>query len=395
MDPQSQHPQEHDHPGWRSLRDLLQKEGELFDNTLFLEGYHFSSNIYVIKGDYISIIDPGNDYTAFMDLFALGLEPGSIKKIATTHGHQDHVMGTFELLRSYPSISAGGSYELLLHEGGPAELKEMARRFGCQVTELKGGETIELSGFDWEVIHTPGHTIDGLCFYNAPSKTLTTGDVVMPHAMAEVDQGAGGRIEHYLYALRTLLKRDVENILPGHGNPIAETGRRVIEESYEGVIFKFLGIEVEGEKRIPWFDGACSLAERGFLEESVYCCDKELALDPGNVNALQLKAMGLNDLGRCTEAIEVLDEILTRQEDNVFALVGKGYAYLGLGTYSEAIKYLDDALALRPDMKEAKVYKGMALYLAGRYEEAMNIQEFQTEFVDRFKQEIERKDEET
>ena len=40
--------------------------------VLFLPGYECSSNIYAFTGAGLSILDPGNDYTAFQDLFRLG-----------------------------------------------------------------------------------------------------------------------------------------------------------------------------------------------------------------------------------------------------------------------------------------------------------------------------------
>lgn len=387
---QTEHQQEPKHTGWKSLADLLNKKHELFEKTLLLEGFELSSNIYVIGGDYLTIVDPGNDYTAYMDLFSLDYDPAAIKKIVLTHGHQDHAMGIFELLRSYPSVLDNGGLELILHEASPPQLKESPQEAGCRVTELRGGEALELSGFEWEVIHTPGHTIDGICLYHAPTKTAFTGDMVMPHAMAEADETAGGSLEHYLFALRSLLKRDIENVLPGHGGPVAVGARKVIEETYEGVIMKVL--EIEPEAKVSWLEGASQLAERGLLEEGVFCCEKELERNPENTKAMELKALCLNDLGRCDEAIEIFDNLLAQQSDNTFALVGKGYGFLGLGRFDDALKYLDDALAVDPDIKEARVYKGMALYFSGRYQEAMDIEDFQAEFVERFKQELEKKE---
>lgn len=387
---QTEHQQEPKQTGWKSLSDLLNKKHELFENTLLMEGFEFSSNIYVIGGEYLTIVDPGNDYTTYMELFTLDYEPAAIKKIVLTHGHHDHAMGIFELLRSYPSVLQNGGLELILHEAAPPQLKETPKEMGCQVTELRGGETLELSGFEWEVIYTPGHTIDGICLYHAPTKTAFTGDMVMPHAMAEADEHAGGSLDHYLFALRALLKRDIENILPGHGGPVAVDARKVIEETYEGVIMKVL--EIEAEAKVSWFQGASQLAQRGLLEEGVFCCEKELARNPEDSKALELKALCLNDLGRCEEAIEILDKILAEQSDNTFALVGKGYGLLGMERYDEALIYLDDALKINPDIKEAKMYKGMALHFSGRHQEAMDIEDFQTEFVERFKQEMEKKE---
>ena len=175
----------------------------------------FPPIVISFQGDYLTLIDPGNDYTAFMDLFALGFKPTDIKKIVLTHGHVDHVMGIFELFRRYNC--EGSNLEIILHEAGPQEFKELARQKGCNLTEIKGGETLDLSGFDLEVIHTPGHTLDGICLYHAPSRTMFTGDTVLPHAMAEMDPSAGGRLDHYLYSIRTLLKKNIENVMPGHG----------------------------------------------------------------------------------------------------------------------------------------------------------------------------------
>ncbi|NTW36028.1 MAG: tetratricopeptide repeat protein, partial [Syntrophobacteraceae bacterium] len=129
-------------------------------------------------------------------------------------------------------------------------------------------------------------------------------------------------------------------------------------------------------------------AERGLLEEVVYCCDKELALRPENWTAMQLKAFALNDMGRCDEAIELLDRILARHPDNGHALAGKGHALLGLAKYEDSLRYFDAVLAKNPEIMEAHVFKGMALYFLGRYDEAMAIEAFKSEFLSRFKNEI-------
>ncbi|MGH7774028.1 MAG: MBL fold metallo-hydrolase [Candidatus Binatia bacterium] len=375
------------HPGWQALTKVLNATTPFFEKFLFLRGYgNYASNIYLIMGDYLTIVDPGNDYTGFMDLFKLKLKLADIKKIVLTHGHPDHAMGAFELLRSQPSSIASGGFELVLHEAGPPQLKEMVKEFGCRVTEVRGGETLELSGLEWEVIHTPGHTIDGICLYHAPTKTVFSGDMALPNAVGAPDPKAGGRLDHYLFGLKALLKKDIENLLPGHGLPVATDGRKVIEETYECVMMKIIGVEPQ---TTTWIAGATALAQRGLLEEAVFCCDKEMARDPEDVRALELKSLCLNDLGRSHEALEVLNKLgQLRSGDDSFILIGKGYALMGLGKYHESIKCFDEALRVKPGMKDALVYKGMALYLAGNCEEAMDIEQFRTEFVGGFKEEL-------
>jgi glyoxylase-like metal-dependent hydrolase (beta-lactamase superfamily II) len=383
---------EPDHPGWLSIGKIMKISHPVFEKSMFLIGYHESSNVYVLAGDYLTIVDPGNDYTVFGELEKLGFNPLDIKKVVVTHGHRDHCMGVFELLR-YPPIYESKEIEIINHEGGPLEFKKILEEQGFSLTQVKGGETLELSGFEWEVIHTPGHTIDSICLYHGPTKTAITGDTVLPHVMADVDKNAGGRFDHYLYGVKQLMKKDIENILPGHGVPVAGDGRVAVEQTYEGVMMKV--IEIEPESKTTWMEGAALLAEKGLLEEVVYCCDKELALRPEKLSSLQLKAFALNDMGRCEEAIDILDQILAKEGQNVHALTAKGHALLGLQKFNESLEFFDEALRIDPEIKEAQVFKGMALYFMGKYDEAMDIEPFRTEFMDRFKDQIDKRQEQT
>jgi hydroxyacylglutathione hydrolase len=383
---------EPDHPGWLSIAEIMKISDPVFAKSMFLIGYQESSNVYVLAGDYLTIVDPGNDYTIFAELQKLGFNPLDIKKVVVTHGHRDHCMGVFELLR-YPPIYESKEMEIINHEAGPLEFKKILEEQGFSLTQVKGGETLDLSGFEWEVIHTPGHTIDSICLYHQPTKTAITGDTVLPHAMADADKTAGGSLDHYFYGLKQLLKKDIENILPGHGVPVAGAGRLAVEQTYEGVMMKV--VEVEPGSQTTWMDGAMLLAEKGLLEEVVYCCDKELALRPEKLSTLQLKAFSLNDMGRCEESIEILDQILAQQGENVHALTAKGHALLGLQKFTESLPYFDQALSIDPEIKEAQVFKGMALYFMGKYDEAMDIEPFKTEFMDRFKNEVDKRQEQT
>ena len=383
--------EEPDHPGWLSIAEIMKISDPVFEKSKFLIGYHHSSNVYVLAGDTLTVVDPGNDYTIFGELDKLGYNVLDIKKIVLTHGHRDHCMGVFEFLR-IPKIWEKKEIEIIIHAAGPMEFKKTLQEYGFSLTEIEGGETLDLSGFEWEAIHTPGHTIDSICLYHQATKTAITGDTVLPNAISDADKAGGGSLDHYLYGLRQLMTKEIENILPGHDVPVARTGRHTIEQTYEALMMQ--AIDVTSEDKISWMGGASKLAEKGLLGEVVFCCDKELALRPKNVSAMQLKALTLNDMGRCEESIEILDQILAEQGDNAHALVAKGHALLGIQKYEESLPYFDDALAINPDIEEARVFKGMALTFLGRHEEAMEIEAFKIAFAERFKHEIDKRQQE-
>ncbi|MFC1811702.1 MBL fold metallo-hydrolase [Thermodesulfobacteriota bacterium] len=383
--------EEPDHPGWLSIAEILKISDPVFENSKFLIGYHQSSNVYVLAGDTLTVVDPGNDYTIFNELAKLGYNVLDIKKIVLTHGHRDHCMGVFEFLR-LPQIWEKRELEIIIHAAGPMEFKKTLQEHGFSLTEIKGGETLDLSGYEWEAIHTPGHTIDSICLYHPATKTAITGDTVLPNTISDADKAGGGRLDHYLYGLRQLMEKEIENILPGHDVPVARTGHHTIEQTYEAVMMQ--AIDVSSEDKISWMEGASKCAEQGLLGEAVFCCDKELALRPGNLYAKQLKALTLNDMGRCEESIEILDQILAEQGDNAHALAAKGHALLGLQKYEESLPYFDDALAINPDIEEALVFKGMALTFLGKHEEALEIEAFKTAFAERFKHEADKRKQE-
>jgi|YNPNPStandDraft_1061719.scaffolds.fasta_scaffold00128_26 hydroxyacylglutathione hydrolase len=372
----------HTQENWEVLAKLLNIANPLFDKTLFLFGYDYSSNAYLIQGDYHTLIDPGNDYTYLMQLIDLGFKPTDIKKIALTHGHHDHAMGAVELFRGHRGFGTP-EVEIIMHEAGPVEFKDMMKQLGCRITEVKGGEVINFSGIELEVIHTPGHTIDGLCFYHAPTKTLFSGDTIWPHAVADPDtKVAGGRWDHYFYSVRLLLKREIDHVLPGHGGVAPNIGHWVVQETYEALIKKYVGLET------PILEGATKLAQDGLLEEALYLLDKALKETPDNLRALEFKAFLLNDLGRSGEALEYFDRALAMQPDNVHLLMGKGCALLGVGRAEDSLPLFEAVRRQKPELVEAQIYQGMALYLAGRVEEALELPDFSREFTSRLKEEL-------
>lgn len=358
------------------------------EKTLFWEGYDSSSNSYAIAGDSLAIIDPGNDYLALRELFRTGYGPSEVKKIFLTHGHVEHVMGVFELFQ-YPSFSASGGLEIIFHPSGPETFREILREtteklsWSPTLTEVHGGESVGLGGHAFEVIHTPGHTMDSICLYHAPSRSLFSGDTVLPYALASPDPAAGGRAEYHLFSMKRLMGMRIDNLFPGHGPAVAAEAKRLLDGSYVAIVRKMAGLET------PWIEAAVFFAKKGYLEESLFCCEEDRKLHPENARSLELKATCLNDLGRFDEAVGIFGRILETGMNPSFALLGKGYALMGLGKYAESLEVLEELLRGDPGYAPALMYKGMALCLSGRHEEAMQVKHFEKEFLERFRSSLE------
>jgi len=230
------HEHEPEQPCWMFLSEIFQQEHPLFKNMLFLEGCYFYSNIYIIVGEYLTIVDPGCDHTVFEPLFQRPeYAPGDIQKIVLTHKPPDRPMGALGLLR-YPTVRSNPQLEFILHVDSPVEIKRVIRQLGARLTEVKGGEILDLGGFDWKVVATPMHAIDGISMYHAATKTLISGDMALPYSMSASHKQAGGWVDKYPLGMRSLVEFDIDNVLPCHGLPITPSSRKVVKASCRAVL---------------------------------------------------------------------------------------------------------------------------------------------------------------
>jgi glyoxylase-like metal-dependent hydrolase (beta-lactamase superfamily II) len=375
--------------GWIRLSEKLSNNHPFFENLFFWEGFDISCNIYLLVTPEESlVIDPGNDYTAFYDLFSnhSGITSKRIKKVLLTHGHSEHALGLFEILRSYPSLRfSGEGIEVYLHESAPETLKDLATQLGCKLNFVQNGDVISVGEFSLSVIHTPGHTMDSLCFLHKETGSLFSGDTVLPFAVASPDPVAGGRIDYHLFSMRILRRLGIQNLLPGHGDIIVGQAGAVLDGNYAGLIKKIVGLQC------PWLEASQNLMQKGYMEEAIFCCDRVLHDDPNHPTALYFKACCLNDTSRFQEALETLEHLKatnSQMDNNPLYLIAYGCALMGMGQYAEAITSFDKAHSLAPSLENALIYKGLALYLNGQVDEAMDIEPFKNAFVGQIKEEL-------
>lgn len=143
------------------------------------------------------------------------------KAILLTHGHFDHVMGIDGWVKHF-------HIPVYLHEKEKEILADprqnLSYMFGTQyayddVRCLKDGEILEIAGFRFKVIHTPGHTSGGCCYYEEAEEVLISGDTLFAQSVGRSDFPTGdgqtlvNSIKERLFCLP-----DSVMVYPGHNN---------------------------------------------------------------------------------------------------------------------------------------------------------------------------------
>lgn len=202
------------------------------------------SHVYVIgnpgSGD-LSIVDAGltgkGSYKADA-IRKLGIEPADVRRVIMTHTHLDHIGCLAELQKAFPGAELW-VHKLeadLLEKGDDRGVYGMEMFKGmCQMQfglapdafkfkvdrKLEGGETLEIGGMIWDVLHIPGHSMGGIALYEPVAKILIPGDVVYSdYAIGRFDL-FGADAAQLKDSLNKLAKIDVDILLPGH-NQIAK-----------------------------------------------------------------------------------------------------------------------------------------------------------------------------
>lgn len=177
-------------------------------------------NTYVITGSPGIIIDPGS--TQFMASRVAGLrkdsiDPADIGIIINTHLHIDHC-GANEAFQKLSGAKIAlhpvqkENYQMVVLDG--------ARLFGIEPGEftedyLLDGGLLNTDGVELEMIQSPGHSPDCVCFYHRRDKVLICGDVLFEMNTGRVDL-PGGDGEELKKSIEVLSRLDVEYLLPGH-----------------------------------------------------------------------------------------------------------------------------------------------------------------------------------
>lgn len=178
-----------------------------------------------IENNNYLIIDESSKEAALIDcssydeniLIELKKQGATLKYVLLTHGHFDHIGGLNDLPENVEVLMHSGDIEWVNQVNDYLPMIGMSSMEVPKIDRnIEDGEIIKLGELEIKVIHTPGHTQGGVCFYT--ERHLFSGDTIFRESVGRCDLPGGNfsqiveSIENKIFTLP-----DDTVIYPGHG----------------------------------------------------------------------------------------------------------------------------------------------------------------------------------
>jgi glyoxylase-like metal-dependent hydrolase (beta-lactamase superfamily II) len=183
------------------------------------------NNTWLVRGREPALVDAGTGRPEHVAAVAEALAGTRLARVLITHWHPDHVSGLPALKARWPDVEVVDS----------------------------GTAPVPAGDGEFEIVPTPGHSPDHLCFFDRASGDLFCGDLVRRDGTIVIPASKGGDLRAYLASLRRVRDLAPRRLLPGHG-PLVEDPAAIIDayiahrEEREQQILKAI---LDGARTVP------------------------------------------------------------------------------------------------------------------------------------------------
>lgn len=178
------------------------------------------TNCYIVKNEETEeciLIDPAVCPAEMVSHIRTG--GMNLRAILLTHGHFDHIMGLDGFLKEFPvPVYACEEEAPLLRD---ASLNASADYYAPYTFSgakyVKDGQNLKIAGMEFQVIHTPGHTAGGCCYYFPKDGVLFSGDTLFHGSVGRTDFPTGSQSQLIRSIREKLIPLpDETKVYPGH-----------------------------------------------------------------------------------------------------------------------------------------------------------------------------------
>jgi len=185
-----------------------------------LEVGQLGANCYIVyceKSLQGAVIDPGGDAKDIIAL--LHRENIKVNYIINTHGHADHIAANDEVkAETGAKVCIHGADAPMLPSAQGNLSSFVGNDLSCEPADclLKDGDILVVGEIEMQIIHTPGHTLGGICI--KANHVLFSGDTLFEQSIGRTDfpNGSYSQLLHSIQD-KLLLLADDTTVLPGHG----------------------------------------------------------------------------------------------------------------------------------------------------------------------------------
>lgn len=193
------------------------------------------TNCYIVinqKNKECLIIDPGASAKQLAE--RIRKEELTPAAILLTHGHFDHVAAAASLAKEF-------DIKIYAHEADKDTLKDPNKNVSWMVNckesyaadiYLKDEQELMLADLRIKVLHTPGHTTGGCCYYLPEEDVVFTGDTLFAGSVGRTDFPGGSMSQIVRSIQEKLMVLPAETLCyPGH-NDVTDIETEKMENPY-------------------------------------------------------------------------------------------------------------------------------------------------------------------